>query len=139
MYPFIPLQKYKYDRYCCAFFKISAKLGDNSIPVYLYENSAKTGAQNLSFIRKGEYEAIPKNAVARMETRFWTITFVPSFGMMALGARNFLIAYNINLTTKDEQIAKQITKQIRAIRNKTKRYLSSLFQNVKTIRWYGGI
>ncbi|HNY54404.1 MAG TPA: hypothetical protein PKI86_02210, partial [Chitinophagales bacterium] len=63
--------------------------------------------------------------------------FNPSFGMMALGARKFLIAYNINLKTKDESIAKEIAKRIREIRTKNDgTYLSDLFQQVKAIGWF---
>lgn len=137
--PFIPLQNISMTDTVALSLKLAQKLGDNGIPVYLYENSAKKPERkNLSFIRKGEYEAIPeKMLLPEWKPDFGPQLFVPSFGMMALGARNFLIAYNINLTTKDEQIAKQIAKQIRAIRNKNDgSYLSSLFQNVKAIGWY---
>ena len=56
--------------------------------------------------------------------------------MMALGARNFLLAYNINLNTKDITIAKQIAKKIRSLRKeKNGSYESNLLQHVKAIGW----
>ncbi|HNE51177.1 MAG TPA: hypothetical protein PLZ64_08550, partial [Chitinophagales bacterium] len=63
--------------------------------------------------------------------------FHPTFGMMALGARKFLIAYNINLNTTEVQVGKEIAQSIRKIRARNDNsYLSNLFQNVKAIGWF---
>jgi glutamate formiminotransferase len=118
---------------------LGKRLGDSGIPVYLYEYAATSPERrNLSYLRKGEYESIPD----KLKHPAWKPDFGPSvfdekFGMMALGARKFLLAYNINLKSKDTELAKEIARQIRAIRNKNDgSYESNLFRNVKAIGWY---
>lgn len=92
--------------------EIAAKL---DIPVYLYEEAAKIPARKaLPVIRKGQFEGLkceidkpercPDYGPARMH---------PTAGATVVGARQFLIAYNINLDTSDVQIAKKIANSIR--------------------------
>ena len=119
--------------------ELGKRLASLDIPVYLYEYSATTLLRkNLAYLRKGEYEAIEeKIKLPEWKPDFGEQQFNPKFGMMALGARKFLIAYNINLKTKDETIAKEIAKEIRFIRTKNDgSYLSDLFQYVKAIGWF---
>ncbi|MEZ5026603.1 MAG: glutamate formimidoyltransferase [Chitinophagales bacterium] len=137
--PFVPLQNICMQEVISLTEQLGEQIGALGIPVYLYEQSAKINERkNLSFIRKGEYEAIPE----KMKSEKWKPDFGPfsfnkKFGMIALGARNFLVAYNINLNTKDVNIAQAIAKQIRSIREKKDNsYLSNLFQSVKAIGWY---
>jgi glutamate formiminotransferase/formiminotetrahydrofolate cyclodeaminase len=97
--------------------RLGSKVADQlSIPVYLYEEAATLPErQNLAFIRKGEYETL-KEIIATDPVR------APDYGPKALGpagatiigAREFLIAYNVYLTTEDIGIAKAIAKTIRA-------------------------
>ena len=96
--------------------KLAKKVGDNlNIPVYLYENSAKTNDRiNLSNIRKGEYEEMPN----KMKSKEWYPDYGPNkfnhkSGCTAIGAREFLIAYNINLNTTNKKIATDIALDIR--------------------------
>ncbi len=137
--PLIPLQNISMDEVVELSRQLGKRVADLGIPVYLYEYSA-TQAQrkNLAYLRKGEYEAIEeKIKSAEWKPDYGEQQFNPSFGMMALGARKFLIAYNINLKTKDESIAKEIAKRIREIRTKNDgTYLSDLFQQVKAIGWF---
>ena len=137
--PLIALQNISMDEVVELSRQLGKRVADLGIPVYLYEYSA-TQAQrkNLAYLRKGEYEAIEeKIKLAEWKPDFGEQQFNPKFGMMALGARKFLIAYNINLKTKDESIAKDIAKKIREIRNKNNgTYLSDLFQQVKAIGWF---
>ena len=137
--PLIPLQNISMDAVVDLSKQLGKRIGALGIPVFLYEQSASTiERKKLDFLRKGEYEAIEE----KMKTVAWQPDFGPhqfnsNFGMMALGARNFLVAYNINLTTKDEKIAKEIAKEIRMIRNKNDgSYVSNLFKYVKAIGWY---
>jgi glutamate formiminotransferase len=137
--PLIPLQNITMDEVVELSKQLGKRLASLGIPVYLYEYSATTLLRkNLAYLRKGEYEAIAeKIKSAEWKPDFGKQQFNPKFGMMALGARKFLIAYNINLKTKDESIAKEIAKKIREIRNKDDgSYLSDLFQHVKAIGWF---
>ena len=137
--PLIPLQNISMDEVVELSRQLGKRVADLGIPVYLYEYSAtQEQRKNLAYLRKGEYEAIEgKIKLAEWKPDYGEQQFNPSFGMMALGARKFLIAYNINLKTKDESIAKDIAKRIREIRNKNDgSYLSDLFKHVKAIGWF---
>jgi glutamate formiminotransferase len=84
-------------------------------PVYLYEKSAaETYRSDLSKVRKGEYEGLNK----KMQDSKWKPDFGkdkphPTAGAVAIGAREFLIAWNINLDTSNLEIADKIAKKIR--------------------------
>ncbi len=85
------------------------------IPVFLYENSATTEERrNLANIRAGEYEGM----AAKLSDPHWKPDFGPArlnekAGVTAIGAREFLIAYNINLNTQSRAIATDIALDIR--------------------------
>ena len=137
--PLIPLQNISMNEVVGLSAQLGKRVGDLGIPVYLYEYSAANlTRKNLAYLRKGEYESVEeKMKLAEWKPDFGEQKFNPRFGMMALGARKFLIAYNINLKTKDEKIAKAIAKNIRDIRAKNDgSYLSNLFQHVKAIGWF---
>ena len=86
-----------------------------SIPVYLYEEAAATPARrNLADIRKGEYEALPKKLVdAAWKPDFGPAAFSPRSGATVIGAREFLIAYNINLNSTDKNHAAELAYELR--------------------------
>jgi glutamate formiminotransferase len=87
------------------------------IPVYLYEDSASSDARrNLADIRKGEFEGFSQ----KIRDPQWKPDFGPdaphaTAGVVAVGARAPLIAYNINLGTRDLSIADRIARAIRHI------------------------
>lgn len=86
-----------------------------SIPVYLYEQAAtRPERENLASLRKGEYEGL-KNEIERSPDR--APDFGPSrlgkAGATVIGARNFLVAYNVYLDSDDVSIAKKIAKAVR--------------------------
>jgi glutamate formiminotransferase len=89
--------------------------GRFKLPVYLYEESATAEhRRNLAEIRKGEFEGLPK----KMKDPLWAPDFGPaephaSAGATVIGAREFLIAFNVNLATPDVQIADKIARAIR--------------------------
>lgn len=89
-----------------------------SIPVYMYEAAAKTPARvKLPDVRKGEYEGL-KTAIATPERHpdYGPAQMHPQAGATVVGARQFLIAYNINLSTSDVTIAKKIANTIREVK-----------------------
>jgi glutamate formiminotransferase/formiminotetrahydrofolate cyclodeaminase len=85
------------------------------VPVYLYEEAAKRPERrNLANIRKGEYEGLPE----KLRDPLWLpdygpAEFNPRSGAIVTGARMFLIAYNVNLSTNDVSIANEIAFRIR--------------------------
>ena len=96
--------------------KLGEKIGEKlKIPVYLYEKSAKReDRKNLANIRKGEYEGLKKE-IGKIADR--NPDFGPKHmgkaGATVVGAREPLIAYNVNLDTQNIKIAKAIAKKIR--------------------------
>jgi len=86
-----------------------------NVPVYLYAESATSEARRLlPEIRKGEFEGFSE----KINDPAWIPDFGeakihPTAGVTAVGAREFLIAFNINLSTKDINIAKKIARSIR--------------------------
>ena len=100
-----------------AFAKMLGKrVGENlNIPVYLYENAQPNKERNnLSVIRAGEYEGFFK----KIKQREWVPDFGPTefnekAGGTVIGARDFLIAYNVNLNTKSVRLANSVAFDIR--------------------------
>lgn len=87
------------------------------IPTYLYEAAArKPERRNLENIRRGQFEGVRKEIGSNPERRpdFGDAALHPTAGATVVGARKFLIAYNINLNTPDVALAKAIAKKIRA-------------------------
>jgi glutamate formiminotransferase/formiminotetrahydrofolate cyclodeaminase len=122
------------------------------VPVYLYENAAtRPERRNLAHVRSGEYEALesklkdPKNA-----PDFGPAEFRPRFGALAVSAREFLIAYNVNINTRDKrlphEIALRVREQGRAKRDENWNIVRDengnpvkqpgRFKHVKGIGWY---
>lgn len=85
------------------------------IPVYLYESAAsKPERRNLATIRAGEYEGLPtKLQDPNWQPDFGPATFNPQAGATVIGARDFLVAYNINLNTTSTRIANAIAFDVR--------------------------
>jgi glutamate formiminotransferase len=86
------------------------------VPVYLYEAAAATPErQNLENIRRGQFEGIRDEIAANPARKpdFGEPRVHPTAGATVLGARKFLIAYNVFLNTPDVEIAKKIAKAVR--------------------------
>ena len=92
--------------------KLGKKVGEElSIPVFLYEEAAtRPENKNLADIRKGEYEGLK---IKMNKPDFGPSKIHPSAGAVVVGARKYLIAFNINLDTPDVEIAKEIASAIR--------------------------
>ena len=117
--PFVPLGDSTMEECAELARSLGKRVGEElGIPVYLYEEAAsKPEWRNLANIRKGEYEALP-DKLGRAE---WRPDFGPNewndrvakTGTTQIGARQFLIAYNINLNTKEVKFARRIGMAIR--------------------------
>ena len=85
------------------------------IPFYLYEAAAsKPERQNLATIRAGEYEGLSdKLSKAKWKPDYGPAVFNPRSGATAIGARDFLIAYNVNLNTSSVRRANSVAFDIR--------------------------
>ena len=85
------------------------------IPVYLYESAAsKPERRNLATVRAGEYEGLPnKLQDPNWQPDFGPATFNAQAGATVIGARDFLVAYNINLNTTSTRIANAIAFDVR--------------------------
>ena len=96
--------------------RLGAEIWDRfRVPVYLYEESAtRPERRDLSSIRKGEFEGFPEK-IKRPEWApdFGEPTVHPTAGVTAVGAREFLIAFNVNLGTSDLGVAKAIARAVR--------------------------
>ena len=86
------------------------------IPVYLYEEAATCeDRRNLANIRRGNYEGLKQTiSLPERHPDFGEPAMHPTAGATVIGARNFLVAYNINLSTSDVSIAKKIARRVRA-------------------------
>ncbi|MCK5034798.1 MAG: glutamate formimidoyltransferase, partial [Candidatus Sabulitectum sp.] len=117
--PFVPVSGITMEECAELARKLGKKVGEElAIPVYLYEYAAsKPEWVKLPNIREGEYEAL-QNKLGKPE---WKPDFGPNewndatarTGVCTIGARNFLIAYNVNLNTSDTSMAKEIALNIR--------------------------
>lgn len=96
--------------------KLGARVGSElGIPVYLYAEAAqKPERRSLADIRQGEYEALPKKmADPAFAPDFGPAQFNAGAGATVIGARQFLIAYNVNLNTRSKKLANEIAFNIR--------------------------
>ncbi len=85
------------------------------VPIYLYEQAAtRAERRNLADIRAGEYEGLARKlADPAWQPDFGPATFLPRAGATVIGARGFLVAYNVNLNTADKRFATRIAGEIR--------------------------
>lgn len=116
--------------------RVGTELG---IPVFCYEASAfAPERRSLAWIRAGEYEGqAARLQQADYQPDFGPAQFRPETGATVIGAREFLLAYNINLNTTDVEKAKQIAGMVResgVIRNGER--VPGLLPGVRAIGWY---
>ncbi len=114
------------------------------IPVFLYENSAtRPERRNLANIRKGEYEGLE----AKTQDPLWAPDFGPAIfnrlsGAIVIGARPFLIAFNVNLDTDKVELAQKIARRVRESggweHNEAgeKERISGGLKSLKAIGWF---
>jgi glutamate formiminotransferase/formiminotetrahydrofolate cyclodeaminase len=114
--PFIPVANVTMEE--CA--ELARKLGERvgrelSVPVYLYEYASSVPERrNLADIREGEYEGCAKKvADPKWKPDFGPAEFVPRTGAIVIGARKFLVAYNVNINTLDKRLANRVAFDVR--------------------------
>jgi len=142
--PLIPVSGISTDEANEYALALSERMGKElGLAVYNYEYSAKHDyRRRLEQIRKGQYEALPeKMKQPEWKPDFGRDVFNPKFGAMVLGVRKFLIAYNINLSTKDVFVAKRIAADLRESgrlieKDGMKKRIAGRFKALKGIGWY---
>jgi glutamate formiminotransferase/formiminotetrahydrofolate cyclodeaminase len=114
--PFIPVSNVSWEEAIACANRLGRRVGDElNIPVYLYEKAARNQARsNLSLIRAGEYEGF----FEKIKEPSWKPDFGPSVfneksGATVIGARKFLVAYNVNLNTKAVRRATSVAFDVR--------------------------
>jgi glutamate formiminotransferase / formiminotetrahydrofolate cyclodeaminase len=114
--PFIPISGTSMEE--CA--ELARRLGERvgrelGVPVFLYESAASTPQRrNLADIRAGEYEGLrEKLQKPEWKPDFGPAEFKPRIGATAVGARKFLVAYNVNLNTLDKRLANRVAFDVR--------------------------
>jgi glutamate formiminotransferase/formiminotetrahydrofolate cyclodeaminase len=114
--PFVPVSGITMEETVTIAHKVAERIGNElGIPVYCYENAAsKPERRNLANCRSGEYEGLRK----KLSDTEWKPDFGPSqfnerAGATAVGARDFLVAFNVNLNTTSTRRANAIAYDIR--------------------------
>lgn len=116
--PFIPVMNVTMEE-CIELAKIFAKEFSEKagVPCFLYEEAAtRPERKNLADVRRGEFEGLKEEIGKNPEKEpdFGPNHIHPTAGATAVGARFFLIAFNVNLSTNDIKIAKEIAKAVRS-------------------------
>ena len=115
--PFIPVRNVSLEE-CVAIARMVAAEASrrHGIPTYLYEAAAtRPERMQLEHIRKGQFEGLRKEIAQNPERRpdFGEPQVHPTAGATVVGARKFLIAYNINLSSSDVSVADKIARTVR--------------------------
>lgn len=151
--PFVPVSGVSMEECVALARELGERVaGELGIPVYLYEEAARSPERrNLANIRAGEYEGLEeklKDPAWRPD--FGAPVFNPRSGATVIGAREFLIAYNINLNTRDRRLAQEIALNLResgrAMRDEAGNIVRDAagkavnvpgrFKHVKAVGWY---
>lgn len=113
--PFIPVAGLTMEDCAELARRLGKRVGEElGIPVYLYaEAAACPERRNLADVRQGEYEALAERLQKGFKPDFGPNEFNATAGATAIGARPFLIAYNVNLNTKSKKLANEIALNIR--------------------------
>jgi len=143
--PFIPVSGVTMEECVQIAHEVAKRVAEElKIPVYLYEEAAtKPERRDLANIRKGEYEGLAEKLKdPEWKPDYGEPVFNPKSGATVIGAREFLIAYNVNLNTRDKKLAHKIAKVIREKGYKVKDEAGNKIQvpgklkKVKAIGWY---
>jgi len=114
--PLVPVANITMDEVVEYARKLAKRIGEElGIPVYCYEYAAfEEKRRNLANCRAGEYEGLPKKLQdPAWKPDFGPTQFLPKTGAIAVGARNFLVAYNVNLNTTSTRRANAVAFDIR--------------------------
>ena len=143
--PFIPISGISMEETAKYAQQLAERVGKElKLPVYLYEHAQKNPARkNLSIIREGEYEGFFK----KIKQKEWKPDFGPAEfdakrGATVIGAREFLVAYNVNLNTTSVRRANSVAFDVREAGRKVKNEAGEQVvqpgacKSVKGIGWY---
>ncbi len=154
--PLVPIANITMEETVTYARRLAERLGTElDFPVYCYENAAfNEERRNLANIRAGEYEALPEKLKdPRWKPDFGPATFKPRVGATNVGARDFLVAFNVNLNTTSTRRANSVAFDVRE-RGRVKRegdpivgkivkdekgepvYIPGTLKAVKAIGWY---
>jgi glutamate formiminotransferase / formiminotetrahydrofolate cyclodeaminase len=114
--PFIPVANVTMDECAELARKLAERVGNEiGVPVFLYEHAASAPhRRNLADIREGEYEGCARKLMDPLwQPDYGPCQFVPKSGAVVIGARKFLVAYNINLNTLDKRLANRVAFDVR--------------------------
>jgi glutamate formiminotransferase/formiminotetrahydrofolate cyclodeaminase len=114
--PFVPVSGVTMEECAELARRLGARVGQElGIPVFLYEHAASAPyRRNLADIRAGEYEGLAEKLKdPQWQPDFGPAAFCPRTGAVVIGARKFLIAYNINLNTPDKRLATRVALDVR--------------------------
>lgn len=126
--PFIPIKNTTMEEAVALSKEVASRVAElYNLPVFLYEKSATAPhRENLASVRKGEFEGMAeKIRLPEWQPDFGPAERHPTAGTVAIGARMPLVAYNINLSTNNLEIATKIAKNIRHI-NGGLRYVKAM-------------
>lgn len=130
--PLVPVREISVQETAQLADQLARRVADElQIPVYLYEENARSEKRkNLAFIRRGEYESLPEK-LRELPPDYGPQEFdkhVAKTGATVIGARKFLIAFNMSLNTQDVNMAREIAAQLRE--------RGGGLKCVKAIGWY---
>ncbi|MCD4654243.1 glutamate formimidoyltransferase, partial [bacterium] len=151
--PFVPVRNMSMDECVELAHALGKRVGEElKIPIYLYEYAATTPSRrNLAKIRSGEYEALPE----KLKKPEWKPDYGPAefnrrSGATVIGARKFLIAYNVNVNSRNQRLAHNIALDIRErgrwVRNANHKFArdekgnrirkEGMLKECKAVGWY---
>ncbi|MGB2907105.1 MAG: glutamate formimidoyltransferase [Candidatus Aminicenantaceae bacterium] len=151
--PFVPVSGVSMEDCVELANKLALRVSEElKIPIYLYEAAAqKPERRNLATVRTGEYEGLAEKLKdPEWAPDYGAAVFNPRSGATVIGAREFLIAYNINLNTRDRKSAQHIALNIREsgrskrdkkgniVRDENGKAINvpGKFEEVKAVGWY---
>ncbi|MCS6933792.1 MAG: glutamate formimidoyltransferase [Chitinophagales bacterium] len=143
--PFIPIANATMEDCIACAHRLGERVGrELGIPVYLYEYAATAPhRKNLADVRAGEYEGIPRKIILpEWKPDYGPAQFNEKSGNIAIGARNILIAYNVNLNTTSTRRANAVAFDVREQGRKVKNEKGEevvqpgACKAVKGIGWY---
>ncbi|MEN8235186.1 MAG: glutamate formimidoyltransferase [Actinomycetota bacterium] len=145
--PFVPVEGATMEDCVAIARSLGERVGSElGIPVYLYEHAGLEGRRSLADARRGEYEAL----ASRDDAPDFGPAYNATTGATGIGARRFLIAYNVNLNTTDRRLAHQVASAVRTLGTATRDENGKIIKNehgktvfapgrfaeVKGVGWY---
>ena len=142
--PLIPIANITMEETATYAQQLAKRVGEElHLPVYLYEAAQPNATRNnLSVIRAGEYEGFAKKILLpEWKPDFGPAVFDTKRGATVIGARDFLVAYNVNLNTTSTRRANAIAFDVREAgrtveENRKKKNIPGSLKSVKAIGWF---